>query len=99
MMTSPFVSLVLTSPSLLISFIHFANFFLSDLAITTSSLFPTGMNAGRLGRIYDEYSSEAGMGSDEEGKSERDCKRDKERSVDISEGDNGSICLAGSRLS
>jgi hypothetical protein len=62
--TSPFVSLIFINPSLLTSFIHFPNFFQSDLAITTSSLFPTGIYDGRLGKICAEYNNEAGTGRD-----------------------------------
>jgi hypothetical protein len=62
--TSPFVSLIFINPSLLTSFIHFPNFFQSDLAITTSSLFPTGIYDGRLGNICAEYNNEAGIGRD-----------------------------------
>lgn len=49
--TSPLFSLIFIIPSLLASFIHLANFFQSDLPMTTSFLSALGMYAGLDGRI------------------------------------------------
>ena len=87
--TSPLVSLILINPSLLTSFIHFPNFFHSDLAITTSSRFANGIYAGRFGNTCAEYSREAGIGND--GGDWSDWSSDEESNVDISDGVN--CCL------